>query len=320
MAVKVDRIHEVVYRIAAPFGDGDTVYMYLITGRRLALVDTGTARAPQAIIQPALRSLGIDLSQLDLILNTHAHLDHIGGNLALRRVSKAAVYLHQADLPLAQSVDAQVESLVARLRTLQMPKEMLQQPVRRLTAMATTVAGADVLLSGGDVVQLGSGIQLRVIHCPGHTPGSVSYYWEAEGVLLAGDAVQGTHPFYVTASDYRRSLADLARLEKLSLLCLGHTHASGEAVNEPTLRDAEARQLLEDAIQSADGLHEVVAKVVKNRPRASTTELTREAYARVAEQIYHIPAGMALGMGMHWAAAITLLAHVEAALEGSYPL
>lgn len=167
MSVKVDRVHEAAYRIAAPFGDGNTVYMYLITGRRLALVDTGTARAPQAVIQPALRSIGIDLSQLDLILNTHA---------------------------------------------------------------------------------------------------------------------------------------------------------SGEAASEPTLRDAEARQLLEDAIRWADGLHEIVARVVKNRPQASKAELTREAYARVAEQIYHIPAGLALGMGMHWAAAITLLAHVEAALEGSYPL
>jgi len=46
------------------------------------------------------------------------------------------------------------------------------------------------VLPDGDRVDLGSGLELKVVHTPGHTPGSVCYYWEAEKLLLSGDAVQ----------------------------------------------------------------------------------------------------------------------------------
>jgi predicted enzyme related to lactoylglutathione lyase len=41
------------------------------------------------------------------------------------------------------------------------------------------------------VVDLGQGVRLRVVHTPGHTPGSVCFYWESGGILFTGDAIQG---------------------------------------------------------------------------------------------------------------------------------
>ncbi len=318
--MKVDRVHEAIYRIAAPFGNGGTVFLYLLKGKRLALVDTGTGRSPQTVIQPALESLGMDLSQVDLILNTHCHLDHTGGNLAIRKVSDAAIYLHRADLSLSRSVEAQVEFLTARLRALDVPKVIQQQPARLLASMAGGTAGVDVRLLDGDRINLGDGVELRAIHCPGHTPGSTCYYWESEGVLLAGDAVQGTHPFYCNASAYRHSLATLTRFQT-QLLCLGHTHPGGRAAEDPTVRGVEAcGQLLQEAMQSADSLHGIVAEVVKEKPRAARGAVALEAFARMSAQLYHIPSEVAIQMGMPWSAAITLLAHIEAALEGNYPV
>jgi hydroxyacylglutathione hydrolase len=49
----------------------------------------------------------------------------------------------------------------------------------------------DRQLQDGDELDLGRALVLRVLHTPGHTPGSISLYWEREGILFTGDSLQG---------------------------------------------------------------------------------------------------------------------------------
>ena len=90
--MKAVQIHPAIYRIETPFGQGATVYLYLLKGERLALVDTGAADSPRRILQPALAEIGLNLSDVEVILNTHIHTDHSGGNLPMKQISKAAIY------------------------------------------------------------------------------------------------------------------------------------------------------------------------------------------------------------------------------------
>ncbi len=316
------QIHRAVFRIKALYGEGGVVFLYLLKGDRVALIDTGTADSPGQFILPALAEIGMSLSDIDVILNTHAHLDHVGGNLGVREASKAKIHIHSADLPLAQSTEAQVEFMTAPLRGLGLPEAEIQQRAGFVRKMAGEAAGADVILSDGDTVDLGAGMALRVVHNPGHTPGSVSYYWESEGVLLTGDGVNGLGtrpgdtPYYFNASDYRRSLAALAQLD-FDVLGMSHAYFVGGFVKDATQTGADARVFIQDAIQIADTIHGKVVEAVEGMPGASKLEIARAA---LSELIYYYPQLLVRETHMPRSAGPTMLAHIDAVLDGSYPV
>lgn len=104
------------------------------------------------------------------LLHTHAHIDHIGDLGALRERTGAPGLLHPSDLPLYEALEWQ-----ARLIGLSTPP-----PVVRI----------DADLQDGDEIRAGA-VALRVLHTPGHTPGSVCFALENEGgpTILSGDTL-----------------------------------------------------------------------------------------------------------------------------------
>jgi hydroxyacylglutathione hydrolase len=107
------------------------------------------------------------LSPVAVIL-THGHIDHIAGVNALRKkFPSIQVYIHKLDA------------------------EMLTDKTSNLSLMAGssfTAGKADYLIDEGDIIDK-AGIQLRVIHTPGHTPGGICLYAEKEGVIFVGDTL-----------------------------------------------------------------------------------------------------------------------------------
>jgi hydroxyacylglutathione hydrolase len=104
---------------------------------------------------------------LKQIVVTHAHIDHVGGALQLKKATSSPILLNQSDMPLLKMMDLQAGWL----------------------GIATPqVAPPDTSAEEGMVVGIANHAA-QVIHTPGHTPGSVCLHFASENLLLAGDTL-----------------------------------------------------------------------------------------------------------------------------------
>jgi len=102
-----------------------------------------------------------------LIVNTHAHFDHVGGNAELKKRTGAKICIHPEEAPLLKNLSRQ--GLMFGLRVEDSPPP-------------------DRFIREGDVLEVGK-LKLRVLDTPGHSPGSVSLVVEGEGRILVGDLI-----------------------------------------------------------------------------------------------------------------------------------
>jgi hydroxyacylglutathione hydrolase len=115
-------------------------------------------------IHRRLSELGLKLTQ---ILITHAHIDHVGGALQLKRLTGAPIFLNQSDLPLLKMMPVQADWLGVE---------------------TPETAPPDEPLSEGLTVGLAR-YPAQVIHTPGHTQGSVCLHFASMKMLIAGDTL-----------------------------------------------------------------------------------------------------------------------------------
>lgn len=114
-----------------------------------------------------LREIAAAKVELQAILLTHAHLDHVAALTDLREATGVPVYLHPADDGLLQKA---------------------RQIWRSYGKQIAPIAPAEHTLNDGDSITFGDA-QLRVLHTPGHTPGSVCLYAPDDQTLIAGDTL-----------------------------------------------------------------------------------------------------------------------------------
>ncbi len=282
-----------VYRIQAPY-EGNAVHLYLVRGAKLALIDSGAGDSPQAAVAPALRELGLEWSDLDYLLNTHGHADHAGGNGELKAAAPGVqIGIHSADGYLLAGPDAHLHSETdgsAVMRWLGRD-DLLRERETVLRRIIGRSAGIDRELGDGDTVDLGQDIQLRVVHTPGHTLGSVCFFWESAGTVFSGDAVQGhgwragVPPIYHDVI-YNDSIDRIAGLNS-EVLCMGHTFGWDGVLNDPVRRGPEIAQTLQSSRDASAAIdHAAVEALRQLGPAASFGELAEAAFR---ELVFDLP-------------------------------
>ena len=115
-------------------------------------------------IHTRLTKLGLKVMQ---ILITHAHIDHVGGALKLKRLTGAPILLNENDLPLLQMMEQQAGWLGVDTPETEAPDASLQDGMK---------IGLDTVPG-------------HVIHTPGHTQGSVCLLFAPLNLLVAGDTL-----------------------------------------------------------------------------------------------------------------------------------
>lgn len=257
--------------IPCPFGTGGTVYAYYIEAPEPALIDTGVAASPAGCIEPALAAAGVRLEDVRWILATHGHWDHIGGMAAARDLApNAQTAIHAADAPLLADRSRHLEAYAggARFRFIDDSAALAAADALLLENISGQL-GADRELSDGERVDLGGGVSLRVVHTPGHSPGSATYLLDGHGWAFVGDAAQGwgsvsgRFPLFVQPEDYSASLRRLLDYSPRRLL-LGHRFLGRDGATLPAqVQGAAVGELLRLSLE-VEG--QVAAAVASSAP------------------------------------------------------
>lgn len=126
-------------------------------GGEAMVIDPGE---PSAAVERALAG-----HRVAMIFNTHCHIDHAGGNAAMKRATGAPLVIHAADLPWLQALQQQGMMFGV-------PVESSPEP--------------DRFIEEGDTITVG-GTTMKVLHAPGHAPGHVILV--GDGFVIGGDVL-----------------------------------------------------------------------------------------------------------------------------------
>ncbi|HEX7620152.1 MAG TPA: MBL fold metallo-hydrolase [Anaerolineales bacterium] len=152
----------------------------LVDADGLTIIDTGLPRSERKILAYAA-SLGKSAHDVKRILLTHADLDHVGALAALHKLTGARTYASriEADAIAAGRPSRQIKSTGFSARRLMFA---LLRPFMKVAPFQV-----DEILADGQVLPALAG--LRVIDTSGHTPGHISFFSPAAGILFCGDSL-----------------------------------------------------------------------------------------------------------------------------------
>lgn len=221
--------------------------VYFVVGKEGALIDSGYGdeHSVASILDYVNGFPGL---RLVYIFITHAHFDHLGGAMKIKKRTGAQIVLHSAE---ARTADVLADKLVAE----------------------------------GDILAL-DGLDLEVIHTPGHSPGHVCILLREGGVLFSGDHVlgMGTTAMRPPQGDMAQYIDSLQKLlyYQIKMICPGH----GPLITAP-------QRKLEELIQHRLEREQQVLRGLR-RGVVTVKELVAEIYPELDSRLYEMAQGQVL--------------------------
>lgn len=219
-------MNEIIQLSILPMG---MINCFLIKGgNKHVLVDTGVPNSEKRILKQLAKHI-IKPADIGLIVITHGHIDHFGSAKELKDILKVPVLIHELDKNALQTGKSMLETLK--------PNNKFWELVLKPKIVRDRASGClpDIVLKGNEVYDLSMfGINGKVIHTPGHTPGSLSVILESgsaiimdlasSGILLGGIAFNSRMkhpPFHDNLKEVKKSINYILSLHT-EMFYLGH--------------------------------------------------------------------------------------------------
>ena len=249
-----------IHRIESDLGPR-FMCQYLLTGsEHTLLVDTGIAGTPSDVLEPYFEAVG---AEPDLVLISHADVDHCGGNRAIReRFPDALLTCHELDRRWIESNEALLNEnyLWHEPHGFDEPDEGTRRAILADCGGDTPI---DVGLRGGETLLLAPDWRVEVLHLPGHTLGHLGVWDPRSRAAIIIDAVlyDGIYdragnklipPRYYDAQAQQETIRRLLALEP-DLLLTAHY---------PVLGRDEAQAWLSEGLAFTERLDALVREAV----------------------------------------------------------
>ncbi|MDY6970481.1 MAG: MBL fold metallo-hydrolase [Spirochaetota bacterium] len=209
-------------------GEGESSHSYLIKGDyKNILIDSGVDNNFYKL-QKSLLDLGVKIRDVDIVINTHEHFDHIGANRYFQDYALIAAHCFSA-------IKITVED---RYVTMYKSGDLNQLSPK-----------VHLWLENGSRFDLGN-YSIEIIHTPGHTSGSICIYELTQQLLFSGDTVfAGGTLSYISESgsvgDYINSIGSLIN-KKINEIYPGHGYISKTPEEDMQNAIQNARALLKE--------------------------------------------------------------------------
>jgi glyoxylase-like metal-dependent hydrolase (beta-lactamase superfamily II) len=184
--------------IPLPLAHVGSVNAWLLPGDPVTLIDTGPREdGALAALEAGLRRQGLRVEDIELVLATHHHLDHVGLAATIQRRSGAAVAVLDGTADYAARYSAEVEEDRRFARALMthhgVPDQVVDdnEELWDYIRASTEDFRADVRLADGDRVRAG-GRSLRVVARPGHSTTDTLFVDDRDAIAFAGDHLLAT--------------------------------------------------------------------------------------------------------------------------------
>jgi glyoxylase-like metal-dependent hydrolase (beta-lactamase superfamily II) len=272
-----------LFRLYTPFF-GIPLYLYVISGEQAVLIDSGIATTPEEFVIPAL-----DAAQLTpgLLICTHGHVDHFGGNAALRaRYPALRIAIHEADVAWAEDHERHLFEMY-----MCMPRSwQYDDGGQEFLALCGPNCAIDVHLRDGQQLDLGD-FRFTVVHSAGHCPGHIMLHDPRRGVVICGDVALGwgaivpgqpvVYPYYYDPVLYLAGIEEALALHG-EIYCTGHSGV---------LSYEEMKALAEKSVDAVRSLERWSLEALDRQQPRSLTDVAHRA-------VEHLP-GYEVGFHLH---------------------
>lgn len=161
-----------------PLGIKDFIASYVLTGRRTAIVETGPTCTIKNLLT-GLKEIRVKTEEVDYVAVSHIHIDHAGGaGTLLRHLPNARLLVHPRGAP----------HLINPEKLWKQTKQVLRDLAEMYGEIEPVSQERVVVAADGMVIDLGNGVELKILEMPGHASHELSFCEETSRGIFPGDA------------------------------------------------------------------------------------------------------------------------------------
>jgi len=231
-SISIEKVNDYTFMIDLnPKGIRKFIASYILRGEKTAIIECGPTSSTENLLE-GLEKLGVEREEISYVMVSHIHLDHGGGAGALlKHLPNARLIVHPRGLPhLANPQKLWSQSRQVLGKIAEIYGKPFPVPSERM-----------IPAKDGMNINLGNGINIRIIETLGHASHHVSYYDPKGEIVFPGDAagiyvkdldiILPTTPPLLVLDKTLESIEKLAGLNP-KMLCYTHFGPASDAVNK----------------------------------------------------------------------------------------